>query len=202
MRPLGTLLTRSVAAPLGLGPRAPGGGLLLRDTFTGPDGTALAAHPMEIGSGWTVHQGGAALAANRARLGSLGSGRMVATASAGRANVAVRLTVNSGGALSQGLVLRFQDPSNYWLLYVTGAGMTLHEVNAGSFVVRAQRAIALSGGTDYQLEAVCAGLTISATLNGGNPIQYASATHLQTAVRFGLYGEQVGQQFDQFEVRP
>lgn len=195
--------------PLRLRALSAGGPLLLFDPFTDADGTALASHTMQLGGGWTVAAGGAwDINGNRARLVKTAASRDFAWANAGKADVAARVVVRAGvGGNTPGLALRISDANNGWLVRIhpTGSTFSIFERNGGVFTERAVTTVATSAGTDYVIRAVARGPVITATVNGGNQISYASATLNQTATTHGIHDlNDAGVStvlFDDFEVR-
>lgn len=182
-----------------------GGGIvyLLRDLFADANGTGLAAHTMDVGSGWTVHTGTVTIQSNRARTSSAPG---IATADAGQADcdatVITNATADAGGA---GLVVRFTDANNCWIFWLdyNASSFDLYEVNGGVSSVRASAGYNPAAAVDQTIVGDCSGAALSATVNGANPISYGSATHNQTATRVGIRGFQTSTEahdFDTFEV--
>lgn len=193
---------------LGCGPAGADGAssYLLRDTFTDADGTSLASHTMDVGSGWTASGGTWQVQSNQARKVSGTGGHDTLTADAGRAdvNVSVEMTPDafSGGNLFGGLILRRTDDNNQWLFQITSGGTyRLFEKNGGGYTQRASAdAAALVEDQVYTLTASLSGTTISCTLGPNTPIEYGSATHNQSATQFGVESEIGTINWDNFEV--
>jgi hypothetical protein len=178
---------------------------LLRDTFTGTNGSMLNAHAPDVGSGPWVHQSGTFdLQNNRANHASNGgTGDARATLDAGRADVRAELTVNLAATASAGILARFVDNQNFWMLILNlGTGdLQLWETTAGTSTLRASSAFSGSISTDYQLRLVCQGNQFTGTVNGGNTVAYSSANH-NSATKFGLRSIGIGNDFDDFAVLP
>lgn len=176
--------------------------ILLQDTFTDTDGTALASHTMNVGSGWTVHGSTWTIQSNRAT----GTGNM-ATAQANAADITATLTVRNTGNGSTGLICRFSSTTAAWLVGVGNSGgkiqVVIWEINPG-FTNRASviSATSYATATDYPLTVTCNGNTISGVITGipDTAVSYNSATFNNTATRFGLRVGDSGDAFDGFQV--
>jgi len=208
MRYLGEPMGRELGSPIGLGPRGFGVSYRLRDLFEDTDGVTVQAHTMNAGSGWTKRTGtDAVIDTNRAKIPN-GATDPIYTADAGIADCTIRLTVRFAvvtSTSSRGIVFRYQDNSNFWMLVLT-ANMNrfdLYEVQAGAFTVRAGGAFTVAAATDYVLEVVLSGTGISGTVDGGNGINHTSA-FLSAQTHHGFRGQaEGGDEFvDTFEVLP
>lgn len=162
---------------------------LVYDTFTGADGTNLTSRSPDIGptptaSDWTFQIQG-----NKAQCTAVGADPFgVVKYETNRANVAITATVNISVAGSRhGIAARVSNPSNFWRITIRTAGIfEIMEVNGGTQTVRASAALTINTGVDYALRCVTSGATISGSVDGGNDISYASATHNQTVTAHGL----------------
>lgn len=176
--------------------------VLLKDDFTDSNGTALSAHAMNIGAGWTVLQGTFTIQGNKAVGGSAGT-QNLAVADALAANVTVSGIGNTpGGGQRMGLLTRVADVNNFWELYFDTATGTIYlvEVVAGVATARASAAQAYSPNTDFALQVSVAGTRISGTVNGGNAITFASMSTGLTATKHGINTYDVGGTMDRFLV--
>lgn len=180
---------------------------LLQDTFTDTNGTNLTSHTMDVGGGWTSHNGGAwEIQSNRGRTTSSVLSNYI-SADAGDADVEVTCTVNFGSSSEHvGLCARVTNGSNGWEIYgrVNDDDVVIVENNAGVRTVRASGAQTFAASTDYAMKVTCNGNTITAYINDVQICQYASATHNNTATRFGLMVHNAGgsdeARWDDFEV--
>jgi len=168
---------------------------LLRDTFTDANGTALAAHTMDVGPGWTVDgvwQVDGNLARLTASTGHTGAQNCNAVADAGAADCAVSADVIFGAtalyADNAGLVLRWQSQTAHWLMIQLANGsVALYEVTGGVLTQRANSAagvVAINSTRTFC--AVLSGTTITGSVDGVQRWQYASASQGQAATRHGL----------------
>jgi hypothetical protein len=167
------------------------GGPRLLDRFTDADGTGLAAHAMNVGAGWTVQSGTWSVQGNQANKTNAIAAVEFVTADAGAADVTAQADVTLGTGWTLGLTVRFQDTSNNYHLVLGGSGaqkVDLYEVNGGSLVQRASATASstLAGGNTYTLAALCAGSSITASLNGTQQFSYGSASFNASQTRFGL----------------
>lgn len=185
----------------GYRPRRGGAGgpaYLLRDTFTDADGTPLGSHAMDVGGGWTVHAGTIQIQGGRAVSADTVVG--TATADAGQSDAVLScsgVVVGGGGYY---LFVRFASLGNNWLVYtLAGSAVVLYEIVSGSLTQRASGGTVSAGAHDFGVS--CVGTTIGVSVDGGQVLEYASATQWQTATRFGLgYDTKTGQTWDDFSV--
>jgi pectate lyase len=168
------------------------GGTVLKDNFVGTNGTALTAHTMDVGPGWTQRTAdvGMAIQSNTAQYAD--DALDIYTASCNYSDVTIRLGVNIFSAFTtsvqNGLVARFSDTNNYWRLTIQTSGvLALTETSGGTVTQRASASVTINTGTTYTLQLVASGSSMTGTLNGGNSINYASAASNQTVKNHGLY---------------
>lgn len=174
--------------------------VLLRDTFTDTDATALAAHTMDVGAGWTVHAGTWVVSGNRATKTASNNTHQTASADAGQADVTAQTTFTTG--TSGGLAARLTDNSNFWGLELAPGGggtLKLYENNAGSFTTRASAFPPVTGGQSYELRLSMAGTSLTAFLGGITRFAYSSAFN-QGATRHGLWIYGTAEAHDDFQV--
>ena len=166
-----------------------------RDTFTDAGGTSLDAHTPDVdpGGGWTESYGDWEIYENQARnVGSNpGDAGWLATLESGAADVLVEsdITINhTGSANGAGIVLRYTDVDNLWLVQLnwTTSELRIYERNAGAWTQRASAAVTISAGTPYRVTAAAHGSTITAWLEGAHKISYSAATLNQSATRHGI----------------
>lgn len=167
--------------------------IALSDTFTDADGTSLSAHTMNVGSGWTLHSGTWTIQSNHAE-SELVDGR-IATAAGGISDGVLTCDIapyDSGATASLvGVVFRYVDTSNFWLVQADSRldTLTLFRNLAGSFTSQGTSAPVMSSLTSYALSITLSGTSIVVTLNGANTISITNSSH-QTATRYGLrYGK-------------
>src|SRR5262245_30382607 len=148
-------------------------GDLLFDRFSNADGTNLHGKALEIGGIWTVVTGTWQTQGGRARRTNAVGANQFAKANAGRADCTVRarFPFPGSGSWTLGLALRFTDDTNHWVTILGGSGaqkVDLVEVNAGSSTFRASvtASSTLANGNTYTLSAVCAGSTLTVSLDG------------------------------------
>jgi hypothetical protein len=175
-----------------------GPAVLLHDLFTDTNGTALGSHTMNVGAGWTVHTGSYTIQSNRAAAGA-DSADNFATADAGVGEAAGSCLVNLNGSVNGiGVILRFQDVSNFWLIDFA-ATFALYQVQAGVFTLRASTSPGLDAMIDHTITWTCNGTAITALVDGAHQISFSSS-FLQSATRFGLKARVVLHRHDDFQV--
>lgn len=137
------------------------------DAFTDSTNANLTTHPMSFGSGWTAQAGTWKInASNQAILNSPdASNQNIATVNCGTPDHAVMCDItNPSLGDDSGLVCRFVDTSNYWLLVVSQASpprLLLYEVNQGEFILRTVSPTLTSPTSlAYQVLLKCSGTSI------------------------------------------
>lgn len=111
--------------------------LVVTDTFTDTDGTALSSHTGELGATWTNNVGGAVVASGRVRPSGSGSNMVrssgtPATAEYDVVGLVVRVsdTTMSGGVCGRcstsgavtGYLVQWSDDQAQWQMYLVNAG--------------------------------------------------------------------------------
>src|SRR5882762_541340 len=88
----------------------------LQDTFTDSDGTAVTAHTMNVGSGWTADNGAFSIFSNKAMPQS-GVSNVTNSADAGQSDAVMTCNwdVPSLTSFAGGNVARLTDANNCWL---------------------------------------------------------------------------------------
>jgi len=163
------------------------------DRFTAADDTLIHGRTTETGETWTAQVSAMKIASNRA-VCSVNSTRAICTLPTSWADASIEINLRianvEGGYV--GVVLRWTDSSNYWLFQIyreAGNAFRLYEVNSGTETLRAFDNPAFSSDSDIKIRAVCSGSTITVTATQGATslqIQYASATHNQSATTHGF----------------
>lgn len=178
--------------------------VLLHDTFTDTNGVNLTAHTMDVGGGWTAGSGTFTISGNRA-VGGAPFSQMYYFADAGQANYSLtcEVTLGPSGSASSAVCVRVTDADNLWTveLFKPDDTLTLYQRTGGTLTLRAQTAVTISYSGTYTIGVVTDGNTISATFDGGNQINYGSATQGNTSTLCGL--TQIwttNQSWDDFEV--
>jgi hypothetical protein len=165
--------------------------LVAFDPFTDANSTAVGSHTMYLGNGWTVQSGAIVITSNKAVASGTAPGgpQWVATIATSYADCTTSVVINvtTGTGTYYGLALRYSDNNNMWWAIAEGGGtFAIFERNAGTNTLRASASLTITAGTNYTIQAVLSGSTITATINGGNQISYGSATLNQTANTHGI----------------
>jgi hypothetical protein len=162
---------------------------LLYDTFTDTNGTSLASHTMDVGAGWTIHSGTWTVQSNHAE--SAKTDGILCTAAGGASNGTLTCDVmptdNASNAFLAGLVFRYTDTSNFWLVHLDSRldVVTVFRNLAGSFTSQGTSTPTMTSGVAYAVSVVLNGTSIGVTINGGNAINVTSSSH-QSATRYGM----------------
>lgn len=168
---------------------------LLYDTFTDANGTALTAHTMNVGGGWTAAVGTFQIQSNACTPNSNNDDDQT-VADAGRSDVAVSCQITPNGFLGVSLsnpaiILRWTDSSNFWLIdtVINGGSphtLTLYERVAGVYTAKANGDPSIIAGSTYTVSAVLRGQRIQVRLNDVLYIDYSTASSNLTSTKFGF----------------
>lgn len=191
-------LTLPAALQAGTNPTLPtAGSTISSDTFTDTNGTGLASHTPDAGSGWTVHSGTWSVQSNRAECTAA---QGFATVDAGVTNAKATVTVTMLGSIVSGvragLVLRWADSSNHVRVRMLEQGSSdeieVEEVIAGVAAVahKCYLGSKWANGASYVLAADVVGDELNVYLDGAIFLtMFLSSATLLTGTRFGLYRE-------------
>lgn len=178
---------------LGCGPAGAGGSAyLLRDTFTDTAGTALTAHTMNVGDGWTGVGGQVAEVAtgNRVRVTTGGAAYEAVLADAGAADATLLFEVDNRGTGNWQAVCGRVNPADAsgWFLFVKGTGdaVELYESTGAAYTSRGSAALPTYGPCPLTLE--FSGTTITVKSGDETLLTYGSASRNQGQTHFGLNG--------------
>lgn len=179
--------------------------MALLDTFTDANGTALASHTMDTGAGWTVHGQTWQINSNRVSQTATDGQVGLATAQASESDLTAYVTIRMAALTLAypGLVFRFVDASNFWILRAdAGSGenqLNLYEVTAGSYTLRTTAPKTWAINTDYELKVITSGTSIQVYLDGVLEDSYTSSAH-QAGTRVGMGSYTSNGTFDLFTV--
>ena len=179
---------------------------LVFDSFTDANGVSLDAHVKEVGGAWTERTGTFDIQTNRADIAASTGVRDVATVPATVADLFARTTIRKTVAVDSGEFghcLRYSDDDNFWMAQgdLTNNQIEIIERNAGVETQRAATARVLTDSTDYVLEMIADGQTITVFQSPGffaGRAVYAAAALNVNATIHGVVGNQVGQTFDNY----
>lgn len=179
---------------------------LLSDTFTDTNGTGLAAHTIapinSPATSWTEAINNFEITSNRALV--VVDTQTLAFLETGISNGTVSAVANGAAGQVLGIIFRYTDANNYFVLQidVTGDTLRLYENASASLTLRDSEAVTIAAATDYTLRAVFNGTSITGTVNGGSTVTYTSSAN-QTATKCGIRhtGDGTGTNvFDDFTV--
>lgn len=170
--------------------------VFLYDTFDGANGTALASHRMNVGSGWSINNGTWTIDNGAAKVSTDG----IAFANAGQADVTARvlLTIDGSDNIS-GMMLRWADGNNHFYCLINGSTGTLgiSTTVGGVFSDLGSVAALITAGT-WELVAICKGPEVRVRCNGFEKV--VTTTNLQQNTRFGIVAGTVASRFHNFRV--
>jgi hypothetical protein len=181
------------------------GTTLIEDDFSGSSGnlTAHAITPTNAaGVSWTV--GAGAWTTNSFwAIPTHSSVVDHCEVDAGTADGTLTVVTRRSGAADQALMFRYQDPDNYWIADLQAAGFfKIFEKTGGVYTERASAPFAFAEDTDYTIEVVLSGASITATAAGTTTLTYSSTTG-QARTRHGLWSSSAGggsgTRFDNFK---
>jgi hypothetical protein len=153
--------------------------LLVYDSFTGTDGTALASHSPEKGGAWTVANGAPEIATNK--LKSTSTAGVRAVHDVGYADVVIESDLLKY-ANYVGLLFRYQDENNYWYVWVNSDGTNavfITEMASGTPTNKASTVnIGIVDGDNLHFKITLSGSSISLVISGDRTgsVSYSSSS--------------------------
>jgi hypothetical protein len=179
-------------------PRSLGGALLIYDTFTDTDGTAIASHtiaPTNIpATSWA--NGGITpftIIGNQAGSTTVNANNAHAVCNPGIADCIITCDATASSTANNdnnvdGIAARWTSGGFYWRIGVHPFRdlFLILERNNSVDTLRASTAMTITPGSTYAIVVTLSGSTISATCNGANAISYNGATMNQTVTRHGI----------------
>jgi hypothetical protein len=189
---------------------------LISDTFTDANNTNLASHTPDIRPGsnaWSVVSTGSAgspaiqIQSNMAQATAAAAGDGdTGIINSGNATITVSCAVVARTNMHAGIIARWQDSNNFWLLDIDAAtnAFTLYERSSGTFTSRATTSFSFVDGTSYAVKLVCSGSSFTGTFNAGHTLTFTSSdfsTATITGIRQGFAaGGATAPTFDNFLV--
>jgi hypothetical protein len=148
--------------------------LVVHDSFTDANGTALPSHTMDLGTGWTRFKGTGlnqvTIQSNKAQSFTDGATEYAYSTESGVSDATVEASVVFGGADNFHLnmmILRFTDASNFWACRIAGDGViTLRKYVGGVETIVDTDAVSVIAGTPIAVSAVLSGTSIAVTAGG------------------------------------
>jgi hypothetical protein len=186
------------------------GEAILEDTFTAADNTSLDAHTIapinRPATAWTERNGDWKIVGNEAKL-AVGLQAAIATCDPGIADCILECSVKNdntktGSTYDDGIVARYADASHLWQISISKSGNAFRIVETDTTVTTRASAVISITATYYTIKATLAGQSITATLDGANPLSYASAALNQTVTVHGIRGYATTDAIDSFKVTP
>lgn len=170
------------------------------DNFTDTNGTSLDVHavaPVNTPvTAWTEAVGDWTIQSNALTVAASAGGDHRAVFNPGIADgfVYVRFRSPASGTMSMGIIVNYQDASNFWLINLfrndagSSSSMTIFRCISGSFTSPAAEDVAWAYSTDYTVGIKVSGNTIVAqSIELGDTVTYTVADRpLKTATQCGV----------------
>ncbi len=197
----------AVTGALSVGAEFRPGGTNFMDDFNRPDATV-------IGNGWVEVIGDLLIRNNELQGGPLRGLKMAVVPSSIGNDLTVSAdftTGNLSGAPQFGIVLRYQDPRNYYLLYRTTGGSSFLRIsrvaNNVEKILKSKSLANPAKNVFYRLSATVVGSTLTLGLNGMDQISIADPTFITGAAGIAVRGPKNTpvdriQRIDNFSITP
>lgn len=176
------------------------------DNFTDTNGTALASHTIAptntVGASWTTPAGGWAIQSNKAQnTGTADLAADQAILDFGSADVTITAVCQTADASTVGILFRASGTADFWVAIIDPANdlVRLLDVTGGGVASVDDGAATLAPATDYTLQVVLSGTSITVKLDGATAVTKTSAVR-QAVTKCGLRGYDVGGKVDSFAV--
>lgn len=168
------------------------GALLIGDSFTAADGTAIAGRTPDIinqpGNVWLAETGLADIRSNRATM-QTSAARYIIDSGVQNCILQFSFTIGqtSGANNFVQAIVRYANASNFLAItagLVTSSFWGIQEKISDTTLTRASAAYTFANNTTYILSVTINGANVSATINGGTAIAYASVVAAGTKQGF------------------
>jgi hypothetical protein len=183
--------------------------LLILDSFTANNGTDINGRtpsPTNVpGNNWAIGRGTLDIQSNQANVAAAGAitPRSTAYVDAETANAVVQVVVTPVAGSFSGICGRVTDVANMWAVVVdvNNDTFTIVEWASSNDTIRATANVTITAATPYTIRVTFNGTSITATLNGGNSINFTSSLY-QANTLFGILERSVatGVRWDDFRV--
>jgi len=172
--------------------------VILRDSFTDSNDTAIADHTPDRnspGNAWVLVAGTFQIQSNKLTLITAATPTS-AYIDLETANLDITVTLNLGdttGFVILYILFRYLDNDNYWQFRYDGNNQRfmLVENTAGSFTTRGETAITIADDTDYSVRALAYNDFIKVVAHTGEYLTYTPTTHLSNT-RIAIAGSYSG----------
>ncbi len=159
------------------------------------DGAGNSENNGPVGQAWTNAAGTWGVSAGKAQASALASSKAFRTLPTASPDVIADVAVTRSAGVG-GLVLRYQDASNYLIAYHDGTNAKLDKVVAGVTTNVISAAATYSAGAI--LRVIMAGTAIRLYYNGAAVGTVQTVTDMAAATTHGLYTTDTGNTFDNF----
>jgi hypothetical protein len=181
----------------------------LLDNFVDTDGTALTAHTMDVGPGWTTFRSLTDFVIETDTATALTADQFAVTSDATHADAvgSVQMTFGSlTDTVYQAIYFRASDDTNWWIVQLlTSGNWSISKMVAGAFSTVGGGAITVTTATAYTVTVTCAGDSITVNIDGVDLTTVTDAFN-DTATLWGLGRQSIatdsGSYFTAFSVDP
>jgi len=194
MRPLVKGVARGITNSGG----AAASGPLVQDTFTDTNGTLLTAHTPDVdtvGGGWVSWGNGGSIDIQSNKASTIGGGSNPNFGShyidAGAADVDITSTYAVDASNDLGILVRYQDANNFWLLNLSGFSdaLQISERNSGSWYGRASKSVTVTAGQAYLMRGKASGNVYELWRDGTDYQTYTDAGNFNIdKTKHGIWG--------------
>jgi hypothetical protein len=177
---------------------------LVRDLFTGADGTELASHTPDVapvGASWVQLKGNAfRILSNACASNATRADDDAAAIDAGAADCVITCDCQKSGGGAACLIARATDATHWWSFLMFSGSAYIQEKNT-TYVNRASKNVGLAATATYPIEITLAGNVLTMGINNDS-LSYTSAYN-NTATKHGLrLAATVDNRWDNYEVAP
>ncbi len=162
--------------------------LLVNDTFTDADGTALTSHIMNTGEGW-VTAANWRITGNRLQYNSTLSGLALMNSRLSDFDLSLDISIPNASNYGIGLLFRATDLTHFWRVYIAraaGGTPTIKLLEANPDGIERATANLTHEVATKALRVVANDTTITVYWGGTEMYSYTSATTLKTATMCGV----------------
>lgn len=160
-------------------------GLLANDTFSGTNGTNLTAHTLDSGGAWTAQSGTVTLNGSNQATNTVNTALYTTPTSASDVRISLDLTTLAAGYT--GIILRWQDSSNYIFCVVDVADGPPTRLSIWKRVAGSNSAVVLGTWVGVPATIVVTAIGSSITMSDGTNSISATISNFSTQTTHGLY---------------
>lgn len=159
--------------------------VIANDTFTGTNGTNLTAHPLDSGGSWSAASGTATLNASNQATNTTNTAWYTTSTSA--SDVQITLDISTLAAGYTGVILRFQDSSNFIWCVIDKADFTPAKLAIWTRIAGSNSLKASATFVGVTATVTITALGTSITMSDGTNSCSATISNFSTQTTHGLY---------------